>query len=79
MWQRSSLAITTGLLLCLSTSGAETVAGKAMTFETHIRPLFKAYCFRCHGEGKSLRGSLDLRLARFVKVEGERQSAGWPP
>jgi len=38
-------------------------------FETHIRPLLKAHCFECHGEGKRLRGSFDARL-RHSLLEG---------
>src|SRR5581483_3105031 len=37
--------------------------------EKHVRPLLKAHCFECHGEGKKLRGSLDVRLRRTM-VEG---------
>src|SRR5262245_32996404 len=39
------------------------------TFEKDIRPLFKAHCFECHGDGAKLRGGLDLRLRRLA-VEG---------
>ena len=30
------------------------------TFEEHIQPLIQQYCYSCHGEGKKLRGDLDL-------------------
>jgi len=42
-----------------------------VVFETHVRPIFKAHCFQCHGEAKDLKGGLDLRLARFVIKGGE--------
>jgi hypothetical protein len=42
-----------------------------LTFEQHIRPILKAHCFDCHGEGDKLRGGLDLRLKRFIERGGE--------
>ena len=30
------------------------------SFEEHIQPLISKYCYSCHGEGKKLRGDLDL-------------------
>lgn len=49
------------------------VAGSPATlsFEKHIRPILKAHCFDCHGEGDTLRGGLDLRLVRFMQHGGE--------
>src|SRR5262249_33255084 len=41
------------------------------TFESDVRPLFKAYCFDCHGEGEKLRGGLDLRLRRLTAKGGD--------
>jgi mono/diheme cytochrome c family protein len=40
-----------------------------LTFESHVRPILKAYCFDCHGEGDKLKGDLDLRLSRLI-LEG---------
>jgi hypothetical protein len=40
-------------------------------FEAQVRPLFKVYCFDCHGEGEKLRGNLDLRLRRLVVKGGD--------
>ncbi|HUY35707.1 MAG TPA: PSD1 and planctomycete cytochrome C domain-containing protein [Pirellulales bacterium] len=37
-----------------------------LTFETHIRPILRAHCLDCHGEGGNLEGELDLRLRRFL-------------
>lgn len=47
----------------------------SVTFETHIRPILKAHCFECHGEGKRLRGDLDLRLAKFAIKGGKHGPA----
>ena len=40
--------------------------GQPLTFERHIRPLFKHHCVHCHGEGEKLKGGLDVRLRRFL-------------
>jgi mono/diheme cytochrome c family protein len=41
------------------------------TFEKHVRPILKANCFDCHGEGEKLKGGLDLRLRRLIVEGGE--------
>src|SRR5581483_8301069 len=51
---------------------------KDPTFETHVRPLLKAYCFECHGEGEKLRGGLDLRLRRLLVQGGDSGPAVEP-
>lgn len=40
------------------------------TFEEHVRPIFKAYCFECHGESDKPKGGLDVRLKRFLEKGG---------
>ena len=50
----------------------------AITFETHVRPILKAQCFECHGEGKKLRGGLDLRLQHLIKKGGDTGAAYVP-
>ncbi len=41
------------------------------TFEKNIRPILKAHCFDCHGEGETLKGGLDLRLRRLMLKGGD--------
>lgn len=43
----------------------------APTFEKDIRPILKAHCFDCHGEGEQLKGGLDVRLRRLLVAGGE--------
>ena len=72
-------AIVVGLLSlspCLAQS--KTGSTKSLTFEQHVRPIFKAMCFECHGEGKRLKGDLDLRLRRLL-VQGGESGAGIVP
>lgn len=49
------------------TVGGRTAA-ETLNFETDIRPILKAHCFDCHGEGEKLNGGVDLRL-RHLMVE----------
>ncbi len=45
--------------------------GETLTFERDVRPIFKAYCFDCHGAEAEHKGNLDLRLRRLVLKGGE--------
>jgi mono/diheme cytochrome c family protein len=61
-------------LLLLPTAARPTDLKPAVptpTFEQHVRPILKAHCFECHGEGKKLRGGLDLRLRRLIAQGGD--------
>lgn len=46
------------------------VAGE-ISYEQDVRPILKAHCFHCHGEGDELAGGLDLRLRRLIAVGGD--------
>ncbi|MFM7074435.1 MAG: PSD1 and planctomycete cytochrome C domain-containing protein [Planctomycetota bacterium] len=61
----------------LATSLA-TAADTPISYEEHIRPLFKAHCFYCHGEGGKKEGGLDLRLRRLALAGGESGAAITP-
>ena len=41
------------------------------SYEKQIRPILKAHCFQCHGEGDELEGKLDLRLRRLIAAGGD--------
>jgi mono/diheme cytochrome c family protein len=63
----------------LALSGAESQPPKGvLTYERDIRPIFKAYCFQCHGEGEKLKGGLDLRLRQLIAKGGESGPAFMP-
>jgi mono/diheme cytochrome c family protein len=55
--------------------GGAGAAAKAITFEADVRPILKAYCFQCHGEGEKLKGDLDVRLRRTIVAGGESGTA----
>ncbi len=56
--------------------GSATAAPKdAISFEADVRPILKAYCFECHGEGEKLRAALDVRLTRFLRAGGDNGPA----
>jgi hypothetical protein len=53
-------------LFSLALICATSVSAANLHFETNIRPILKAHCFHCHGEGDELKGGVDLRLRRFM-------------
>lgn len=63
------------LLLVLPAARAVGQLQEDVTFETHVRPILKAHCWHCHGEGDELEGSLDARLARTLKEGGDSGAA----
>src|SRR5438093_1810486 len=52
-------------------ASAPVIAAALPTFEKDIRPILKAHCFDCHGEGEKLKGGLDLRLRRLILKGGD--------
>src|SRR5262249_25864922 len=60
------------------TAQAADLSGSDLTFEKHVRPILKAYCFECHGEGDKLKADLDLRLRRLIVKGGESGPAVQP-
>ncbi|QDV45687.1 Planctomycete cytochrome C [Stieleria neptunia] len=72
----------TVLLICMHSwftavrsSSAETSPAEKLTYEQHIRPIFRAHCFDCHGATSDLEGGLDLRLVRLMKTGGDSGAA----
>jgi hypothetical protein len=63
------------LSIALLSLSAVAHADEPVTFEKHVRPLLKAHCFECHGEGKKLKGGLDLRLRRTMLEGGNTAAA----
>src|ERR1051325_3744161 len=61
-----------GLLVAETATPAAT---GQLTFEKDIRPILKANCFQCHGEGEKLKGDLDVRLRHFIAKGGESGAA----
>src|SRR5581483_3588792 len=72
---RTPMRFATCLVLAaisLASRSAFAVDGQSeLTYEQHIRPILKAHCFQCHGEGGQLKGGLDLRLKRLMETGGE--------
>src|SRR5262245_58900105 len=58
-------------IACLLMARTSSVASPPPTFEKDIRPILKAHCFDCHGEGEKLKGGLDLRLRRLMIQGGD--------
>jgi len=54
---------------------SDSAARSEILYETHIRPIFKAMCFQCHGEEAEHQGGLDLRLVRLMVAGGDSGSA----
>ncbi len=65
-------------LLAGPLSAAEPAADAVPKFETDIRPIFREYCFDCHGASAKLDGGLDLRLVRFLQKGGDSGPALTP-
>jgi hypothetical protein len=66
-----ALVLTGALLLAV----APQLHAAPPTFEKDIRPILKANCFDCHGEGEKLKGGLDVRLRRLILQGGNEGPA----
>lgn len=71
MLKRLNSLLLFALLVFVCRVPCATASEQGVTFEKDIRPIFKAYCFHCHGEEKELSGALDLRLQRLILKGGE--------
>jgi hypothetical protein len=60
------------ILIFAMVLGTETP--QRVTFEEDIRPIFKAYCFDCHGATEKPKGGLDLRLKKLA-IKGGKSGA----
>ena len=76
---RETIQLTLVTLLALTGWGGfhspATGADAPLTFEEHVRPLLKARCFSCHGEGDEAEGALDVRLVRLISAGGDSGTA----
>ena len=68
-----TLVLTASFHWCFFCSWA--IANDVLTYEQHIRPIFRAHCFDCHGATEELEGELDLRQVRLMKKGGSSGSA----
>jgi len=64
-----------GLFVFIHKAPGQLARQSDLTFEQHVRPILKAHCFDCHGEGEKLKGGLDLRLRRFMVKGGDSGAA----
>ncbi len=72
----ASRLVAATLLTTASLSAApKPAAPAALTFEKDIRPILKANCFTCHGEGEKIKGGLDVRLKHLIAKGGEHGAA----
>lgn len=63
-----------GALLCLAMVQAS-AEEPGLTYEKDVRPILKAHCFHCHGEGQTLEAGLDVRLKGFLEKGGDSGAA----
>ena len=63
------------MVMFVSVAFCANLRAKELLFETDVRPILKASCFHCHGEGGETEGGLDLRLVRLMVEGGDSGSA----
>lgn len=62
-------------LLFFATVTFTATAEEPLTFERDVRPILKTHCFHCHGEDGETKGTLDVRLQRFLLKGGNEGPA----
>ncbi|MBM4071259.1 MAG: DUF1549 domain-containing protein [Planctomycetes bacterium] len=68
---KKMLTICVGIFIVTPARAEDKSPAGSPLFESHVRPILKAHCFECHGEGRKLKGGLDVRLARLIARGGE--------
>src|SRR5262245_48619855 len=68
---RHCLAAAALLLIAPALTRGQGTPEAALTYEQHVRPIFKALCFQCHGEEEHPKAGLDLRLVRRMTAGGK--------
>ena len=56
--------------VCSAVASASLSASEP-TFEADVRPIFRAYCFDCHGATDEKEGGLDLRQVKLQQAGGD--------
>jgi hypothetical protein len=59
------------IAVCLAAAPLFADSDASPSFERDVRPILKARCFPCHGEGQKTEGGLDVRLRRFLVKGGD--------
>ncbi len=59
------------LLATITVESSASEPASTVIFEKNVRPILKAHCLGCHGEGDELEGNLDLRLVRLILKGGD--------
>jgi hypothetical protein len=72
---RNASIVASCLVGLLGSGAPASEPAEKLSFERHVRPILKEYCFECHGAGARLKGGLDLRLKRFLVQGGDNGPA----
>jgi hypothetical protein len=68
------MGVTPRATIAVLTLASAVLAPAEPIFEEHVRPILKANCFHCHGEGGEMKGKLDLRLRRLMVEPAAREA-----
>lgn len=66
-----AVILSTLLVVPAMSQSTQSPLASVVSFEHDVRPILKANCLHCHGEGDELEGELDLRLRKFIVKGGE--------